>query len=249
MNQKEYERELSLIKQEQEIHKQRYKNKIIFALCIYNDKKVLEKCLHTWLPHIDEIIVVDSCHSDFPSVDDYSTDGSVEYLQDVCANFHLNCIPHPIPVHVIRPSQRIYHKDQRSLYMKWMDEHGDWEHTWLFPWDSDMAIPEDDKNVFELLKLGQWDEYKIIYMKIDLWGNDAPYPSEWPAAYRNTPHCRYLTNHYTITNTETGENINPNLKYPQWHFESVVMLHKFLSRPYNRQCLQERYYKSTRKVN
>ena len=78
----------------------------MITVCIvtYNDMPLIRKCIQSIYKQVDRIIAIDGRYMDFPDIEWYSTDGTIEYLKS------LNKID-------LRFGAKLFEADKRNLYL------------------------------------------------------------------------------------------------------------------------------------
>jgi len=161
-------------------------NQLITCLCIYNEVQFLERCIKSIYPLVDGFVVVDGAFKDYPHDFPWSTDGTLEILENMIEGsgkpYVLVGCRRPWPDQIAK----------RNEYLKWVDDgdwvfivDGDWEVTFLY-------------GALETIKEGKYDGYKVEIQKRDergvlhrfKWGN--------PLIIRKVPGMHYAFNHYSI---------------------------------------------------
>ena len=56
---------------------------IICCIITYNDFPLIKNCIESVINKVDKIIIVDGKYKDFPGNNDFSTDGTLEYLESI----------------------------------------------------------------------------------------------------------------------------------------------------------------------
>jgi len=106
----------------------------------YNDMPQIVDTIESMYPLVDEIVAVDGRYIDFPGEEDYSTDGTREYLQSIDK------------VRLIDGAGFI-EPDKRNLYLVGTNEdwyfHLDADETWEGP----LEIPDADMGICTLVQL------------------------------------------------------------------------------------------------
>jgi len=57
--------------------------RVVACLNIWNDLPALEATYETWYPHVDDVIAVDGAYGGMPTAKPWSTDGTLEFLQEL----------------------------------------------------------------------------------------------------------------------------------------------------------------------
>jgi len=138
----------------------------------YNDMPLIKRCIESLRYKVDEIIAVDGRFADFPGDSEYSTDGTLEYLQSI-PDVHVVCVSGLDEVH------------KRNSYL--VGSAGDWyvmldaDEEWIGPRPS--PAPELDAYVMKLKREKPYHEidrvrlFKHIpglhYEKKHYWLHDA----------------------------------------------------------------------------
>ena len=104
----------------------------------YNDRTTIEACITSLLPVTNRIVAVDGRFSDFPGETDYSTDGTIEYLEGQ-------------GVEVIRAAG-LQEVEKRNCYL--VGQVGDW---YLHldadeEWTGALEIPDADMGIVKLCR-------------------------------------------------------------------------------------------------
>jgi hypothetical protein len=112
---------------------------VIGVLISYNDRPLIETTITSLLPVTNRIVAVDGRFSDFPGGSDFSTDGTLEYLESI------------EEVRVIRAAG-LQEVEKRNQYL--IGEVGDWylhldaDEEWTGP----LEIPDTDMGIVKLCR-------------------------------------------------------------------------------------------------
>ena len=218
-------------------------NSIVLAMNCFNDIEAAKLCFPIVAPLIDGVILIDGAWEGFPSKEDWSTDGTPEFI--------MSCMKGKAFT-LIRLPKRFSGIESLNVHQEFLDRYWDWSRLWYFRWGCDwQLIPapgftmQDVAQEFSDLKTGKYDAFKYANVKFIHKNPGQEGITEGFLGLHDMKGNRRAISHDCIWLGEERVARHRD-KYPAFVLPKSMIDHRFIDRPEWRMKAQQEYY--TRRV-
>jgi hypothetical protein len=194
-------------------------NTIIACVNAFNEVQGIVPALRSIMPYVDEVILVDGSYLEYPTKDDYSTDGTVQAARYVVQK-EWNKLFTEISFH-----DRKTEVQKRTAYLQYIQKNRDWSKTWAFIWDTDFLLQPvnglTEKQVLaDFMVLRETDDIKLASINLQ---NPNSAISNMMVGYRDIEGLHYARNHFGLWDSHDGAVTGSYAKL--YHMNSSLVIH------------------------
>jgi glycosyltransferase involved in cell wall biosynthesis len=200
--------------------------RLVACYSVYKEIEFIEESLNSVVDLVDFLILVDGAYVDWPDRDDYSSDGTKEFVTQRIGSKGV----------LIEPQKRLTQSEKRNLYLKYAEDR--FSDAWVLVIDGDEILRGAQED-FQWLRSPESEAFNIakILIRNNLEAQEGT--RLLPRLYRKIPGLHYTENHLTLRD-KLGFDVNA--KYPSLKLEGVWLEHKRALRNYDRKIIRDRYY-------